>query len=349
MNRNDALNSSRGIDLKEIILKTRSLVSEAAMVGFNYENGDWAERLFANQAALTAALKVTELFSGFSVKPLVWSEESSRSTAEMLGFQYFIKPSKMIDRFKLETPDGSDYFPTTEAAKDAANKDLERRVLAIMVPTATPENGGVLGTFGHHPDPLLNEFAWESTTVGYIKYVTDERYQKFSAEVKRWYKPYNCSFCSANSLSAAPLETMAAQEVSVPKKRLLVKALEWRQGYRDDQVNISQAYTLGGCFQVRNLKEEGIFLDTPDATSVHPTIEHAMATAQADHERRISSIVVDLVPLSHVDDLSDKELNKALKDARTEYNASLDGKHFGATERIVRAYFSALGNGATDE
>jgi hypothetical protein len=38
--------------------------------------------------------------------------------------------------------------------------------------------------------------AWESTTIGYIKYVTDERYHAFSDEVKRWYKPYRCSHCS---------------------------------------------------------------------------------------------------------------------------------------------------------
>ncbi len=31
--------------------------------------------------------------------------------------------------------------------------------------------------------------AWESTTVGYIKYVTNKRYQKFSDAVKKWYRP----------------------------------------------------------------------------------------------------------------------------------------------------------------
>lgn len=39
--------------------------------------------------------------------------------------------------------------------------------------------------------------AWESTTSLFIKYITDERYQKFSGEVKRWYKPYRCSLCNA--------------------------------------------------------------------------------------------------------------------------------------------------------
>ncbi|HDR9087330.1 TPA: hypothetical protein QDB10_003245 [Burkholderia vietnamiensis] len=41
------------------------------------------------------------------------------------------------------------------------------------------------------PEPI----AWESTTVGYTKYITDERYQKFSHEVRKWYKPYRCSAC----------------------------------------------------------------------------------------------------------------------------------------------------------
>lgn len=42
------------------------------------------------------------------------------------------------------------------------------------------------------PEPI----AWESTTVAYTKYITDERYQKFSPEVRKWYKPYRCSACS---------------------------------------------------------------------------------------------------------------------------------------------------------
>jgi hypothetical protein len=41
--------------------------------------------------------------------------------------------------------------------------------------------------------------AWESTTPCYVKYVTEERYQKFSDKAKRWYKPYRCSACSPSS------------------------------------------------------------------------------------------------------------------------------------------------------
>ncbi|WP_264839790.1 hypothetical protein [Burkholderia cenocepacia] len=38
--------------------------------------------------------------------------------------------------------------------------------------------------------------AWESATTVYTKYITDSRYQKFSPEVRKWYKPYRCSACT---------------------------------------------------------------------------------------------------------------------------------------------------------
>ena len=38
--------------------------------------------------------------------------------------------------------------------------------------------------------------AWEATTDAYIKHITDAQYQRFSTEVKRWYKPYKCSSCA---------------------------------------------------------------------------------------------------------------------------------------------------------
>lgn len=39
---------------------TRSIVSEGAMTGFNYKDGDWAERLFQNQGNLSTAIKKME-------------------------------------------------------------------------------------------------------------------------------------------------------------------------------------------------------------------------------------------------------------------------------------------------
>ena len=39
--------------------------------------------------------------------------------------------------------------------------------------------------------------AWESTMLGYIKYITQAQYEKFRPNVRRWYKPYKCSSCAA--------------------------------------------------------------------------------------------------------------------------------------------------------
>lgn len=47
-------------DFLEAVLETRKLVSEAAMTGFNFADGDWAERLFLNQGRLSAAIRKAE-------------------------------------------------------------------------------------------------------------------------------------------------------------------------------------------------------------------------------------------------------------------------------------------------
>ncbi|WP_319796352.1 ead/Ea22-like family protein [Enterobacter cloacae] len=39
--------------------------------------------------------------------------------------------------------------------------------------------------------------AWESTTPVYVKFITDERYQRLRPGYKKWYKPYRCSQCAA--------------------------------------------------------------------------------------------------------------------------------------------------------
>ena len=55
--------------------------------------------------------------------------------------------------------------------------------------------------------------AWESTTPGYIKYITQARYEKFSPAVLRWYKPYRCSGCAERGagFDACDMATAAAQ------------------------------------------------------------------------------------------------------------------------------------------
>jgi hypothetical protein len=54
MSSEDRISSEQ--QLRLAVEKTRALVSEAAVTGFNWEDGDWADRLFANQSVLTEAL-----------------------------------------------------------------------------------------------------------------------------------------------------------------------------------------------------------------------------------------------------------------------------------------------------
>lgn len=44
-------------DLVDALKATRALVAEAAVTGFNCHDGDWAERLYTNQAVISAALR----------------------------------------------------------------------------------------------------------------------------------------------------------------------------------------------------------------------------------------------------------------------------------------------------
>jgi hypothetical protein len=50
-------------NILEVIRTTRALVAEAAMTGFNCKEGDWVERLFANQAKLSDVIR---MFTGSS-------------------------------------------------------------------------------------------------------------------------------------------------------------------------------------------------------------------------------------------------------------------------------------------
>lgn len=54
----------------------------------------------------------------------------------------------------------------------------------------------VLAKWGSPQQEVQEPVTWESTTPGYIKYITQARYEKFSPAVRRWYKPYRCSGCS---------------------------------------------------------------------------------------------------------------------------------------------------------
>lgn len=48
-------------DMFAALVNVRKLISEAALTGFNYLDGNWAERLFASQAVTSAAIAKAEL------------------------------------------------------------------------------------------------------------------------------------------------------------------------------------------------------------------------------------------------------------------------------------------------
>ena len=45
-------------EVVEALKATRSIVSDGAMVGFNCHDGDWAQRLYANQARLSTLIRI---------------------------------------------------------------------------------------------------------------------------------------------------------------------------------------------------------------------------------------------------------------------------------------------------
>ena len=73
--------------------------------------------------------------------------------------------------------------------------------------------GEVLAKWAAPQQEAHEPVAWESTTPGYIKYITQAQYEKFSPAVRRWYKPYRCSGCAERGagFDACDMATAAAQ------------------------------------------------------------------------------------------------------------------------------------------
>jgi hypothetical protein len=86
------------------------------------------------------------------IKALNWVESSTTLKAGMLDQHYLINPSKIIDHYRLSTPDGHDYFPTIEAAKAAAQIDLERRINSVFqrpTPSTSEQKGSYAAIHAH--------------------------------------------------------------------------------------------------------------------------------------------------------------------------------------------------------
>ncbi len=58
------------------------------------------------------------------------------------------------------------------------------------------ETNASMSVMGLSKPQAQEPVAWEATTPGYIKYVTDKQYRSYSETAKRWYKPYKCSSCT---------------------------------------------------------------------------------------------------------------------------------------------------------
>ena len=81
----------------------------------------------------------------------------------------------------------------------------------------------VLAKWGTPPAVAGEPVAWEAKVPGYIKYVTQSRYKKFSPLAKEGYKPYKCSNCTT------PQPTQA-QAGAVPMSHEAAKALVRKYG-----------------------------------------------------------------------------------------------------------------------
>jgi len=84
--------------------------------------------------------------------------------------------------------------------RSSVNKKAAEAITAIkqaITPetgnAANPEASAITAGNGQAQEPV----AWEATTPGYIKYVTDKQYRSYSETAKRWYKPFKCSNCTA--------------------------------------------------------------------------------------------------------------------------------------------------------
>ncbi|KWR88794.1 hypothetical protein [Cupriavidus sp. IDO] len=80
-----------------------------------------------------------------------------------------------LDKLERQAVEGNLDWRTAHALVSHARK-LEYEIARLR--SAQPNTGEV--------------YAWESTTAAYMKYVTDERYHKFSAAVQKWYQPIRC-------------------------------------------------------------------------------------------------------------------------------------------------------------
>ena len=94
-----------------------------------------------------------------------------------------------------------------------AMSDVRERITALHKPAGDKAWGQFQSAMAAPQQEAQEPVAWESTILGYIKYITQARYEKFSPAVRRWYKPYRCSGCAERGagFDACDMATAAAQ------------------------------------------------------------------------------------------------------------------------------------------
>ena len=86
---------------------------------------------------------------------------------------------------------------TTEALKLAEEALEELHYSSGTVKAVTLYRHALAAIREALAEPVKQEpIAWEATSAGVIKFVTDSRYKKFSQNIQQYYKPYRCSHCS---------------------------------------------------------------------------------------------------------------------------------------------------------
>lgn len=86
---------------------------------------------------------------------------------------------------------------------------------------------------------------------------------------------------------------MTQNHTPAPKADVSVKPLEWRRGYRDSQVVIWQANTIGGIYQIRIVDGIVWMDDAQSGKKQYSSIEDAKAAAQRDHAPRILALTTE--------------------------------------------------------
>lgn len=167
--------------------------------------------------------------------------------------------------------------------RDDQVKEVARRAIAEAALSTDAE------PVAWTPTDLEKGRLYESPDFGTVEYLgTDVYYGETTLKFETGRRDiHRYKYVLPKNLNAF-LQPKAGPVKTAPAVAVKVKPLEWRQGYRDENVDIFQALTLGGLYQVRTLNGV-VWLDNLGAQVVYPSVEEAKAAAQADYEARILS------------------------------------------------------------